>query len=72
MLTRVWSVGIYGSDQQRALEFYTRILGCELVTDQPMGPEPDAPRWFGLGLESACAEDVAVTPPETGQVLLEK
>jgi lactoylglutathione lyase len=43
MLTNVRSVGIYVSDQQRALDFFTEILGCELVSDQPMGADA---RWI--------------------------
>ncbi|MBV9075021.1 MAG: VOC family protein [Acidobacteria bacterium] len=34
-------------DQQRALEFYTRKLGFQVTTDQPMGP---GQRWIELGL----------------------
>ncbi len=50
MLTKVRSVGIYVSDQQRALDFYTQVLGCTLVSDQPMGPGADAPRWIEVRL----------------------
>jgi catechol 2,3-dioxygenase-like lactoylglutathione lyase family enzyme len=46
MLTRVRSVGIYVADQQRALEFFTEVLGCELVVDEAMGPDPESPRWI--------------------------
>ncbi|BDG60390.1 VOC family protein [Caldinitratiruptor microaerophilus] len=62
MLTRVRSVGIYVSDQQRALEFYTQVLGCELVTDMPMGPGPDAPRWIEVRLPGDTTKLVLVTP----------
>ncbi len=37
-------------DQQRALDFYTNVLGCTLVSDQPMGPGADAPRWIEVRL----------------------
>ena len=33
-------------DQQRALEFYTRKLGFQVMTDQAMGP---GQRWIELG-----------------------
>jgi catechol 2,3-dioxygenase-like lactoylglutathione lyase family enzyme len=38
VLKRVRSARIYVSDQQRALDFFTGTLGCELLTDEPMGP----------------------------------
>ena len=33
MTTRIWSVTVPVADQDRALTFYTEVLGCELVQD---------------------------------------
>src|ERR1700753_1445932 len=38
MTTRVQSVSIPVADQDRALEFYTTVLGCELRTDIEVWP----------------------------------
>jgi catechol 2,3-dioxygenase-like lactoylglutathione lyase family enzyme len=38
MTTRVQSVSIPVADQDRALEFYTKVLGCELRTDIEVWP----------------------------------
>src|SRR5580698_3474360 len=48
MTTRVQSVSIPVADQDRALAFYTEVLGCELRTDIEV--------WPGAGL-------VEVVPP---------
>jgi catechol 2,3-dioxygenase-like lactoylglutathione lyase family enzyme len=50
VITRVRSVGIYVSDQQRALEFYRDVLGCDVLVDTPMGEGEDAPRWIEVRL----------------------
>ncbi len=38
MTTRVLSVSIPVADQDRALKFYTEVLGCELRTDMEIWP----------------------------------
>jgi len=38
MTTRVQSVSIPVADQDRALKFYTEVLGCELRTDVEVWP----------------------------------
>jgi catechol 2,3-dioxygenase-like lactoylglutathione lyase family enzyme len=38
MTTRVFSVSIPVADQDRALAFYTEVLGCELRTDVEVWP----------------------------------
>jgi catechol 2,3-dioxygenase-like lactoylglutathione lyase family enzyme len=38
MTTRVWSVSIPVADQDRALAFYTEVLGCELRADIEVWP----------------------------------
>ncbi|MHB0871608.1 MAG: VOC family protein [Chloroflexota bacterium] len=43
MLTGVGTITVQVTDQDRALEFYTRKLGFEVRADQPMGPNQ---RWI--------------------------
>jgi len=43
MLTRVGTVTVQVSDQEKALEYYTEKLGFEVRSDQPMGP---GQRWI--------------------------
>jgi catechol 2,3-dioxygenase-like lactoylglutathione lyase family enzyme len=38
MTTRVLSVSVPVTDQDAALEFYTKVLGCELRTDMEVWP----------------------------------
>ena len=38
MTTRIWSVSVPVADQDRAIEFYTTVLGCELVADREVWP----------------------------------
>jgi uncharacterized glyoxalase superfamily protein PhnB len=62
MLTQVRSVGIYVSDQQRALDFYTQVLGCWVVADEPMGEGPDALRWIEVKLPNDDVKLILFTP----------
>ncbi len=46
-INRVATVCIFVRDQNRAKDFYTRVLGLELRTDQPLSP--DSPnRWIAV------------------------
>ena len=45
MITKASTVGIYVSDQDQALDFYTNKLGFEKLIDEPMGSDSDA-RWI--------------------------
>jgi catechol 2,3-dioxygenase-like lactoylglutathione lyase family enzyme len=47
------------ADQDRALEFYTRALGFQVATDQPMG---DTQRWIELRIPGAETRLVLFTP----------
>jgi catechol 2,3-dioxygenase-like lactoylglutathione lyase family enzyme len=38
MTTKIWSVSVPVGDQDRALRFYTEVLGCELRTDIEVWP----------------------------------
>jgi hypothetical protein len=44
VITKASTVGIYVSDQDRALDFYVNVLGLEKRIDEPMSP--DARRWI--------------------------
>ena len=43
MLTRIGTITVQVTDQDKALDFYTQKLGFEKRADQPMGPEQ---RWI--------------------------
>lgn len=60
MITHVRFVTVYVSDQQRALEFYTRRLGFETRADVPMGP---GARWIEVAPPGAQTVLVLYTPP---------
>jgi lactoylglutathione lyase len=47
------------TDQERALQFYTRKLGFRVVTDAPFGDQ----RWIELGLPRAETKLVLFTAP---------
>src|SRR5262249_32046547 len=50
MIRGVKFVSIPVSDQDRALAFYTEVLGFRLLTDQPFN---DKQRWLELGIPAA-------------------
>jgi predicted enzyme related to lactoylglutathione lyase len=52
VITQVSFVTVNVTDQQRARQFYTDVLGFELLTDQPMG-DPDGPRWIEVAPKGA-------------------
>jgi catechol 2,3-dioxygenase-like lactoylglutathione lyase family enzyme len=62
MLTKVRSVGIYVSDQQRALDFFRDALGCEVVADIPMGEGEGASRWIEVKLPRDDTKLILFTP----------
>ena len=62
MITKVRSVGVYVSDQQRALEFYRDVLGCEVVADFPMGEGDAAPRCIEVRLPRDAVNLLLFTP----------
>jgi predicted enzyme related to lactoylglutathione lyase len=59
VITNVKFVGISVSDQERALKFYTELLGFEIATDQPMGP---GKRWIELRIAQSLTRVVLFTP----------
>jgi catechol 2,3-dioxygenase-like lactoylglutathione lyase family enzyme len=60
MFKRIKFVGIPVRDQDQALEFWTRKLGLQVVTDQPMGP---GQRWIELKIPGAQTGLALFTPP---------
>ena len=60
MINRVQIVGVYVSDQDRALAFFTETLGFELVADNPFG---DGQRWLQVRPPGAETSLALFTPP---------
>jgi catechol 2,3-dioxygenase-like lactoylglutathione lyase family enzyme len=52
-------VGVPVSDQQRALDFYTKTLGFRVITDQPFD---DKQRWIELGIGRSSSGITLFTP----------
>ena len=63
MIRRVKFVSIPVSDEDRALEFYTKGLGFEVLTDQSFG---EGQRWIELGIPRAETK-VVLYRPENGE-----
>lgn len=63
MITGVRSVGVYVGDQDRAVEFWTKTLGFELLQDAPVGPDPQAARWIEVAPPDRSVVLVLFTPP---------
>lgn len=59
MITRLGSVPIFVSDQERAVTFYRDKLGFEIVFDQQYGPEF---RWVALARQKGETELVLFHP----------
>jgi len=60
MIKSVKFVSIPVRDQNKALEFYTKKLGFQIMTDQPFG---GGQRWIELRIPGAETEVVLFTPP---------
>jgi predicted enzyme related to lactoylglutathione lyase len=63
MLERIVYTSVLVSDQDRALDFYTNVLGFELRIDNPT---PDAPRFLTVGLKGQDFE-LVLWPGTPGQ-----
>jgi predicted enzyme related to lactoylglutathione lyase len=59
MIKSVKFVSIPVRDQNQALEFYTKKLGFQIMTDQPFG---GGQRWIELSIPGAETEVVLFTP----------
>jgi catechol 2,3-dioxygenase-like lactoylglutathione lyase family enzyme len=60
MIKAVKFVSIPVKDQGQALDFYTKKLGFQILTDQPMG---EGQRWLELGIPGGETKVVLFTPP---------
>lgn len=60
MVKRIKFVGIPVKDQDRALEFWTKRIGLQIATDQPMG---EGQRWIELKVPGGQTGVVLFTPP---------
>ena len=60
MITKAKTVGVYVSDQDRALGFYVNALGFEKRRDDPMGSEAG---WIEVAPAGAETVLVLYTPP---------
>ncbi len=58
MIRQVKFVGIPTKDQERALKFWTEIMGLKVLTDQPLGHQ----RWIELQIPGAQTRLVLFTP----------
>ena len=63
MIDRVGTVCLFVQDQERAKEFYTKILGFELHTDAPLYPDAKA-RWISVAPKGAQTEVILYLPDE--------
>ena len=59
MIKAIKFVGVPVSDQQRALDFYTKTLGFRVITDQPFD---DTQRWIELGIGRSSSGITLFTP----------
>jgi predicted enzyme related to lactoylglutathione lyase len=58
MITHLKFVGIPVRDQEKALRFWTEVMGFRVQTDQPMGNQ----RWIELSIGNAQTGLVLFTP----------
>jgi catechol 2,3-dioxygenase-like lactoylglutathione lyase family enzyme len=63
MINRVGTVSVFVSDQDRAKDFYTNVLGFELRADAPLYPGASA-RWIAVAPEGAETEIILYIPDE--------
>jgi predicted enzyme related to lactoylglutathione lyase len=63
MIDYIATVSIYVRDQDRAKDFYTRVLGFELRQDAPLYPGASA-RWVAVAPPGAVTEAILYLPDE--------
>jgi len=63
MIDKIGTVCIFVSDQERAKQFYTDVLGFELRQDAPLYPGSEA-RWISVAPSGAQTEAVLYLPDE--------
>jgi lactoylglutathione lyase len=60
MITNVHIVGVFVKDQEKALDFYSNVLGFEVLTNEPMGPDA---RWIEVAPPGGQTRLALYTPP---------
>ena len=63
MIERVGTISVFVGDQDRAKEFYTKVLGFELRADNPLYPGASS-RWISVAPEGAETEVILYLPDE--------
>src|SRR5437868_9376968 len=63
MINNISTVSIFVGDQDRAKEFYTKVLGFELRQDAPLYPG-SASRWVAVAPKGATTEAILYLPDE--------
>ena len=63
MISSIGTVSIFVSDQQRAKNFYTDVLGFELRTEAPLYPGSDV-KWIAVAPKGAHTEAILYLPDE--------
>ncbi|MBI5304949.1 MAG: VOC family protein [Chloroflexi bacterium] len=63
MIDRVSTVSVFVNDQDRAKEFYTKVLGFELRKDAPLYPGATA-RWVAVAPKGAATEVILYLPDQ--------
>src|SRR3954452_18166887 len=63
MIDGICTVSIFVSNQNRAKDFYTKVLGLELRQDSPLAPGTDA-RWVSVAPKGATTEAILYVPDE--------
>ena len=63
MIDRVGTLCVFVSDQDRAKDFYTRVLGFELRSDAPLYPGASS-RWVAVAPKGAATEVILYLPDE--------
>lgn len=58
MITHLKFVGLPVRDQNKALKFWTEVMGFKVMTDQPLGKQ----RWIELGIANSQTGLVLFTP----------
>ncbi len=66
MIDRIGTVCLFVADQDRAKDFYTRVLGMELRTDMPLMPGSKN-RWVAVAPQGAATELILYLPDENWQ-----
>lgn len=63
MINHVSTVSLFVSDQNRAKEFYTNVLGFTLIRDQPLWPGAET-RWISVKPAGGQVEVILYKPDE--------